>query len=44
MYPGTLICYRVKPLLEIPVHWVTEITYVEEGRLFVDEQRFGRMT
>lgn len=41
MHPGTLICYRVKPLLGIPVHWVTEITHVEEGRLFVDEQRFG---
>ena len=23
------------------MHWVTEITHVEEGRLFVDEQRFG---
>ena len=41
MHPGVLICYRVKPLLGIPVHWVTEITHVEEGRLFVDEQRFG---
>ena len=44
MHPGALICYRVKPLLGIPVHWVTEITHVEEGRLFVDEQRFGRMS
>lgn len=41
MHPGALICYRVKPLPEIPVHWVTEITHVEEGRFFVDEQRFG---
>ena len=41
MHSGTLICYRVKPLLGIPVHWVTEITHVEEGRLFVDVQRFG---
>ena len=41
MHPGALICYRVKPFLGIPVHWVTEITHVEEGRLFVDEQRFG---
>jgi len=23
------------------VSWVTEITHVDEGRLFVDEQRFG---
>ena len=41
MHPGTLICYRVKLLLGIPVHWVTEITHIEEGRFFVDEQRFG---
>ena len=41
MHPGVLICYRVKPFFGIPVHWVTEITHVEEGRLFVDEQRFG---
>lgn len=41
MHPGMLICYRVRPLLRIPVNWVTEITHVEEGQFFVDEQRFG---
>lgn len=25
----------------IPLYWMTEITQVEEGRLFVDEQRKG---
>ena len=41
MYAGMIITYRVRPLLGVPVTWVTEITHVEEGRLFVDEQRFG---
>lgn len=41
MYAGMIITYRVRPLLGVPVTWVTEITHVDEGRLFVDEQRFG---
>ncbi|MBR9921660.1 MAG: SRPBCC family protein [Bacteroidetes bacterium] len=41
MYAGMMIEYTVKPLLGIPLTWVTEITHVEEGRYFVDEQRTG---
>lgn len=41
MYPGQLIEYYVKPLLGIKLHWVTEITHVQELQFFVDEQRFG---
>ena len=41
MYPGMFIKYTVTPLLGIPLEWVTEITHVEEGRFFVDEQRVG---
>jgi ligand-binding SRPBCC domain-containing protein len=41
MYAGMIIQYRVRPLLGVPVRWVTEITHVDEPRLFVDEQRFG---
>jgi len=41
MYAGQLITYIVKPLFGIPVSWVTEITQVEEGRYFIDEQRAG---
>ncbi|HVZ55032.1 MAG TPA: SRPBCC family protein [Chitinophagaceae bacterium] len=41
MYPGQIIEYTVKPLLGIPVYWMTEITHVEPHRFFVDEQRFG---
>lgn len=41
MYPGMIISYTVKPLLGIKMRWVTEITQVEQGRYFVDEQRVG---
>lgn len=41
MYPGQIIEYTVKPLLSIPLYWMTEITHVKEGKYFVDEQRFG---
>ncbi len=41
IYPGMMIEYRVRPLFGIPARWVTEITHVEQGKLFVDEQRIG---
>ena len=36
-----MITYTVKPLLGIPLYWMTEITHVEPGKYFVDEQRAG---
>lgn len=41
MYAGMIITYLVRPLLNIPTTWVTEITHVREQNFFVDEQRFG---
>jgi len=41
MYPGQIIEYKVSPLLGIPLYWMTEITHVDPGKYFVDEQRFG---
>ena len=41
VYPGMMIEYRVRPLLGIPVRWLTEITHVEAPARFVDEQRVG---
>jgi len=41
MYPGMIISYKVRPLLGIPMTWVTEITQVVEKKYFVDEQRVG---
>jgi ligand-binding SRPBCC domain-containing protein len=40
-YPGMFITYKVKPLLGIPMLWVTEITHLREKEFFVDEQRIG---
>jgi len=41
MYAGLMIEYRVKPILGIPMNWITEITHVDDLRYFVDEQRKG---
>lgn len=41
MYAGMIITYFVRPMLNIPQTWVTEITQVNEPNYFVDEQRFG---
>lgn len=41
MYEGLMIEYTVKPLLNIPMRWVTEIKTVKDGLFFVDEQRIG---
>lgn len=40
-HAGLIIMYKVRPVLGIPIDWVTEITHVAPGRMFVDEQRFG---
>lgn len=41
MYEGQIICYKVKPLLGIPLSWMTEITHIRDKEFFVDEQRIG---
>ncbi|MEJ7589081.1 MAG: SRPBCC family protein [Ferruginibacter sp.] len=41
MYAGQIIEYKISPLLNVPLYWMTEITHVEEKKYFVDEQRFG---
>ena len=41
MYQGAIICYRVTPLLHIPVTWVTEIAHISEPHFFVDRQLIG---
>ncbi|PUZ26495.1 Ligand-binding SRPBCC domain-containing protein [Chitinophaga costaii] len=41
MYAGEVITYFIRPLLGIPLAWMTEITHVQEGRYFVDEQKKG---
>lgn len=44
VYAGQIITYKVRPLWGIAVTWMTEITHVEPGRYFVDEQRVGPYT
>jgi ligand-binding SRPBCC domain-containing protein len=41
MYAGQIVEYTVKPLLGIPMYWMTEITQVKDHEYFIDEQRFG---
>lgn len=40
-YAGQIISYRLKPMLNIPMTWVTEITQCKHQEYFIDEQRFG---
>lgn len=41
MYAGQIIQYNVTPIAGIKTKWVTEITYVDDKKYFVDEQRYG---
>lgn len=41
VYPGLIIVYQVRPVLRIPLTWVTEIKAVEPPVRFIDEQRVG---
>lgn len=41
MYAGQIIEYTVKPVLGIPLYWMTEIIQVKDKAYFIDEQRFG---
>jgi len=41
VYAGQIITYIIRPVLGIPLRWMTEITHVSEGSYFVDEQRYG---
>lgn len=41
MYQGMIISYKVSPLLNIPVEWITEISHVSKPHYFVDKQLKG---
>ena len=41
MYAGQIISYKIEILPNIYSAWITEITYVQDKKMFVDEQRFG---
>jgi len=41
MYAGLIISYRIRMFPGITLRWITEITHLHPGEMFVDEQRFG---
>lgn len=41
MYPGMIIMYKVSPVFNQKMIWVSEITQMKEKEYFVDEQRKG---
>lgn len=41
IYEGMMIVYSVSPFPGWPMTWVTEITHIQEGQHFIDEQRVG---
>ena len=41
MHVGQMIGYRIKIAPMIWVKWLTEITYVEDKKCFIDDQRIG---
>lgn len=41
IYAGKIITYKIQLIPFIKNNWVTEITSVDEGKLFVDEQLSG---
>jgi len=41
MYAGQIITYKVMIMKGVWVPWVTEITHVDEGKSFVDQQLSG---
>ena len=41
VYAGQVMIYKIRPLLNLPLSWMTEITYVEPLKYFIDEQRKG---
>ena len=41
MFAGQIIHYKVTPVFNIKMEWVTEITHVADKSFFVDEQRYG---
>lgn len=41
IYPGQIITYKVSPVLNIPLFWMTEIVHVAHQKMFVDNQLRG---
>jgi ligand-binding SRPBCC domain-containing protein len=44
LYAGQIIEYKVRPVWNVPMYWMTEITQVKDKEYFIDEQRYGPYT
>ena len=40
MYPGMIITYKVAPILNIKIDWMTEITHVRDKEFFIDNKEW----
>lgn len=41
LYEGLIIRYTIRPILGVPLNWISEIKTIREGNYFIDEQRRG---
>lgn len=41
MYEGLIIKYTIRPILGVPLTWISEIKTIQEESYFIDEQRKG---
>lgn len=41
MYEGLIIRYTIRPILGIPLSWISEIKTIKDHSYFIDEQRRG---
>lgn len=41
LYEGLIIRYTIRPILGVPLNWISEIKTIREGDYFIDEQRRG---
>ena len=41
IFPGMIITYKISPLLNIPIQWITKITSVKKKKSFIDQQNRG---
>lgn len=41
MYAGQIFAYRIRPIWNLSLEWISEITHIQEPHYFIDEQRFG---
>lgn len=41
MYEGMIMHYQLRPFVGLKFNWVGQITHIDEGNFFIDEQRLG---